>query len=218
MLTLIPSVLDHEALASVRASLNAEAKRQGPTGIQGVLPQCAIAPDPAHSQIEATIVERLLANCSFVRAALPKRIVRLVFNRYEAGMGCGPHVDEPIIAGCRTDLSFTLFLTDPGDYDRGDLIVESGSGWETRKHAAGDLLLYPTRYIHSVAPVTRGTRLAAVGWVESLTPSAERREILGDLDAALALLADTKRSQDARLRVQNARANLVRLWLNGEPC
>ena len=120
-------------------------------------------------------------------------------------MGRHACVAEPLIDGCRTDLAFTLFLSDPADYDRGDLIVESNTGCESRKHAAGDLLLYPARYVHSVAPVTRGTRLVAVGWVESLTPSAERREILGDLDAALARLDAPCGRGDARLRIENAR-------------
>lgn len=200
MITLIPSAIDPATIQAVQSTLAA------PKGASY-----------AHAQagLEQRIVNSLLANRAFVRAALPKRIVRLVFDRYEAGMGCGPRVDDPIMEGCRTDLSFTLFLNDPTDYDRGDLIVETSAGWETRKHAAGDLVLYPTRYIHSVAPVTRGTRFAAVGWIESLTPSMERREILGDLDAALALLDCAKCGVDARLRVQNARANLVRLWLNG---
>ncbi|MGF1627326.1 MAG: Fe2+-dependent dioxygenase [Alphaproteobacteria bacterium] len=197
MITLIPSVLDPATIDAARAAL-------------GGLPNGRDMPC-----LQARIVARLLANRAFLRAALPKRIVRLEFNRYEPGMGCGPHVDEPIIAGCRTDLSFTLFLTDPTDYERGDLIVETGAGWEMRKHAAGDLVLYPSRYVHSVAPVTRGTRLAATGWIESLTPSAERREILGDLDAALALIDASGCILDARLRVQNARANLVRLWISG---
>lgn len=203
MIKLIPAVLDHATLQAAQSALFAG---------------CGAASHPTVAslgRLEDRIGERLLANPAFVRAALPKRIVGLALSRYEAGMGLGPHVDEPIVAGRRTDLCFTLFLTDPDGYERGELIVETGAGWESRKHAAGDLVLYRSRYIHSVAPVTRGTRLAATGWIESLTPSAERREILADLDAALAALDCARCSADARLRVQNARANLVRLWISG---
>lgn len=157
MITLIPSAIDPATVQAVQSIL---AKPVGASS------------QPPHTKLEQRIVDSLLANRAFIRAALPKRIVRLVFDRYEAGMGCGPRVDDPIMDGCRTDLSFSLFLNDPADYDRGDLIVETNAGWETRKHAAGDL------------------------------------------DAALALLDCTKCGVDARLRVQNARANLVRLWLN----
>ncbi|MEZ5666755.1 MAG: Fe2+-dependent dioxygenase [Alphaproteobacteria bacterium] len=200
-------MLDADALAAVRCAVAAPNRGSEAT--------CGCGLHGAGDAAERRIASALMGHAGFFRAALPRRILRLTISRHTGGMGQGRHVVAASADAHRVDLGFTLFLSDPLDYDRGELIVESNAGWESHKHAAGDLLLYPARYVHSVAPVTRGTRLVAVGWVESLTPSAERREVLGDLDAALSLLDESCGRTDARLRIENARANLVRLWLGG---
>jgi PKHD-type hydroxylase len=113
-----------------------------------------------------------------------------MFNRYGQGMAYGPHVDNairyaPVTGGrFRTDLSATLFLSDPADYDGGELIIEGDAGATRVKLPAGDLILYPAASVHQVSEVTRGERLAAVFWVQSMVADPTRRQLLYDLDLA----------------------------------
>ncbi|PID55154.1 MAG: Fe2+-dependent dioxygenase [Gammaproteobacteria bacterium] len=148
----------------------------------------------------------------FNAAALPKQFAKIMFNRYSDGMHYGTHIDEPFIGGARTDLSFTLFLSDPGSYDGGELVLCEHDGDEEVKLPKGTLVLYPSTTLHHIKPVTRGQRLAAVGWVQSRVRSSEQRAVLFDLFHALAQLPDTADNQNARLSLLKARANLMRLW------
>lgn len=154
----------------------------------------------------------LLGHEVFRAAARPRQLVRLMISRYEEGMGYGPHVDAPLMDGVRTDLSFTLFLSSPEDYGGGELLIDMGHGQEMVKLSAGSLVLYPTRYLHRVAPVTAGARLAAVGWVRSHIRDETQRDLLFNLDTVIAELAvgQGERISD---RLANLRANLVRLWV-----
>jgi hypothetical protein len=106
----------------------------------------------------------------------PKALSPLLFSRYEKGMHYGSHVDDALMDGMRTDVSFTLFLSDPKSYDGGALAIESTSGEESFKLAAGSLVAYPSTSLHQVAAVTRGARLAAVGWARSFIRDPARRE------------------------------------------
>ena len=163
------------------------------------------------------VSERLLAH-PFVRsAARPKLIVRLMANRYEPGMHYSNHVDEPIIDGERTDLSFTLALTDPAEYDGGDLVIEADDQTQRFRLNRGALLLYPSHTLHRVETVTRGVRLAVVGWICSWIADPAQREVLVDLDrvveALQAALSDAPAADRSALdRAQRARARLVRMW------
>lgn len=148
----------------------------------------------------------------FKAAAQPKRIVRTVFSRYEAGMAYGTHIDDAMMAGARTDLSFTLFLNPPEDYQGGELVIESPEGEADIKLQAGQAVLYPTQRLHHVAEVTSGARLAAVGWVRSLVRSAEQREMLFDLSQTVQQLRNIEGANDALLKVLKTKANLLRMW------
>src|SRR2546427_4272987 len=117
--------------------------------------------DRSLETIRKLVAERILGNDVFRLAARPKALSALLFSRYENGMHYGSHVDDALIDGMRTDLSFTLFLSDPGSYDGGELAVETAAGEETFKPSAGALLAYPATSLHRVAAVTRGVRLAA---------------------------------------------------------
>lgn len=161
------------------------------------------------------LVERRLRTAPLVRAAArPRDFARLTLSRYDPGMEYGRHVDNAFIAGRRTDLSFTLFLTGPDDYAGGELVLEDTTGERTWKLAAGDLLLYPSTTLHRVEPVTTGTRLVVVGWIRSRVREAERREILFDLEHATREEFDHHGKSDQYDRLSKTFNNLMRMWAN----
>lgn len=163
---------------------------------------------PALALIERAILE----NEIFKSAAQPAALARLILNRYGEGMGYGAHVDAPFIDGVRTDLSFTLFLSDPTAYDGGALIIDSAGAEDAIKPPAGTLALYPSGFVHRVEPVTRGERLAAVGWVKSRIRSAEHRALAFEMDRIGADLAAGGATDELRDRLQNLRNNLLRAF------
>jgi len=160
-----------------------------------------------------TIETALLKHKVFRAAARPKQLVRLMINRYDFGMSYGAHIDAPLMDGIRTDLSFTLFLSAPESYDGGHLVLELGHGQEAIKLPAGSLVLYPTRYLHRVEPVHSGTRLAAVGWVRSHVRDETHRDLLFELDTAMAELRAHTDNRGIE-RLANLQANLLRLWVD----
>lgn len=138
------------------------------------------------------VLECLGQSPLFFTAALPKRIFPPLFNRYDGRTNrCVSHVDDalrtwaPTGAQVRTDLAATLFLSDPREYEGGELVIEDRHGPERFKARAGELILYPPSSVHRVDPVTRGTRLASFFWVESMVRSDEKRQLLFDLDMAI---------------------------------
>ncbi|HEY6994806.1 MAG TPA: Fe2+-dependent dioxygenase [Xanthobacteraceae bacterium] len=158
------------------------------------------------------VAERILDNEVFRLAVRPKTLSPLLFSRYETGMHYGSHVDDALMNGMRTDVSFTLFLSDPASYDGGELTIESAAGEETFKLAAGALVAYSATSLHHVTDVTRGTRLAAVGWARSFIRDPARRELLFDLDTARRqLFARDGKSAEFDL-VSKSFANLLRMW------
>ena len=139
-------------------------------------------------------------------------LARLILSRYRQGQTYGLHVDDALMQGIRTDLSFTLFLAEPASYDGGALIIEDSFEARAIKLNPGDMILYPSTTLHRVEEVTRGERLAVVGWAQSLIRSADQREILFDLDRAI----DTIHTQDGKSTLCDSltktRSNLLRLW------
>jgi PKHD-type hydroxylase len=167
---------------------------------------------PAALAVMEQVKSALMANAVFVSAARPKSFVKTLVSRYRPGMHYGTHVDDALMGGIRTDMSFTLFLAETGSYDGGELIIESPEGETDIKLEPGSVVLYPTTSLHRVNEVTRGERLAVVGWVRSFIRSAEQRETLFDLDQVVAQL----KSQDAERSVMNpvmkVRNTLTRMW------
>jgi PKHD-type hydroxylase len=165
------------------------------------------------------ILEALGRNTQFRSAALPLKVVPPLFNCYAGGQTYGSHVDGGIrpVAGSsqsvRTDLSATLFLSDPADYDGGELTIEDMFGDRRVKFEAGDLALYPGTSVHHVSPVTRGVRLAAFFWIQSMVRNNEQRALLYELDAIVQKLGGAGSAQhDEALRLAGIYHNLLRFW------
>ena len=169
-------------------------------------------PSPARDAILEKVRKSLLAHPVFRAAARPQRLTPLLLSRYRIGQTYGLHVDDALMQGLRTDLSFTLFLSDPASYDGGALEIEDNYAPREIRLNPGDLILYPSTTLHRVTPVTRGERLAVVGWVQSFIRSQEQREVLFDLDQSIATLEQAGAQRVVLDRLSKARSNLLRLW------
>lgn len=161
-------------------------------------------------------VERaLMQNPTFRSAARPRRLASLLLSRYRDGQTYGAHVDDALMGEARTDLSFTLFLSEEDAYEGGALIVEDTLEDRAIRLAPGDMILYPSGALHRVEPVTRGERLAVVGWVTSWVRQADRREILFDLDRSIAETWEAGGKSVLFDRLAKTRSNLLRMWVEG---
>jgi PKHD-type hydroxylase len=164
------------------------------------------------------VVTALSANPLFVSAALPLRVFPPLFNRYTGGQSFGTHVDNAVrqVPGTphrlRTDLSATLFLSGPGEYDGGELVVEDTFGVHEVKLPAGDLVLYPASSLHHVKPVTRGARLASFFWIQSMVRDDGSRTLLFDLDTAIQGLTREQPDHPSAVQLVGVYHNLLRRW------
>ncbi len=173
---------------------------------------------PAARQLGEMILTALDRNPLFLSAALPLKIVPPLFNRYEGGETYGNHVDGAIrpVPGTplrvRTDLSATLFLSAPDEYDGGELVIDDTYGAHRVKLPAGSMILYPGSSLHRVEPVTRGVRLASFFWIESMVRDDGQRRLLFDLDTAIQQLAGALPDNPAVAQLLNVYHNLLRHW------
>ena len=170
-------------------------------------------------EVSALVVQALNANPMFVSAALPHTVFPPLFNRYEGGGEFGTHVDNAIrqqrggALRIRSDLSATLFLSEPDDYDGGELVIEEMYGPQTVKLPAGDLVLYPSKSLHRVTPVTRGARVSSFMWLQSLVRDDADRETLFRMDVAIQRVALEKGPKDqAVIELTGVYHNLLRRW------
>jgi PKHD-type hydroxylase len=174
---------------------------------------------PEAKQLRALVLEALSRSALFFTAALPKRIYPPLFNRYSGQANSfGNHVDNAIrthpatAQHVRTDMSFTLFLADPDEYDGGELVIEDGFAGRPVKLPAGDLILYPSYSVHRVEPVTRGARLACFSWLESMVREPQHRELLYELDMAILAQREQYGDTDISVRLTSCYHNLMRMW------
>jgi PKHD-type hydroxylase len=173
---------------------------------------------PIGRELGQIITAALERHPLFLSAALPRHIYPPLFNRYEPGMAFGAHIDNAIrqIPGTpyriRTDLSATLFLAEPDSYDGGELVIGEGDTAPRIKLNAGDMVLYPADTVHHVKPVTRGARVAAFFWVQSLVKDAGQRALLHDMDNAMRELTALVPDAPALVRLTGTYHNLVRAW------
>ncbi len=224
MMLHVPAVLSGEALADIRTRLSAAGWGDGKVtaGPQSgaVKRNLQLAQDSAEARELGTLVLKALDRSPlFVSAALPARIFPPLFNKYAPGMDFGSHIDNAIrgvgpgMAPIRTDLSATLFLSDPASYQGGELVIEDAYGAPAIKLAAGDMILYPATSRHLVRPVTSGERVACFFWVQSLVKDAGERAMLFDLDQTIQRLsADLGANREEVLRLTGHYHNLVRKW------
>jgi PKHD-type hydroxylase len=225
MLIHIPQVLTTEELRRARQWL-AEGEwvdGEATAGVQAktVKRNAQLAQQGAATQaLQQLVVEALNRSASFFSAALPKKLYPPMFNRYEGERNTfGAHVDNAIRYApgtgqrVRSDVSATLFLAEPGDYDGGELVIEDTFGCQHVKLAAGDLVLYPGTSVHRVEPVTRGARLASFFWIESMVRSDEARRLLYEMDQHLMHLRTKVGEADPGVvGLTGTYHNLLRMW------
>jgi PKHD-type hydroxylase len=170
------------------------------------------ATGPALEPLLETMRQKLMTHPVFVAAAQPKQLVGVMLSRYLPGMAYGTHVDNALMGGVRTDLSFTLFLSEPETYEGGALVIEGNGEEQEVKLNAGSLVLYPTTSLHHVSEITSGERLAIVGWIRSFIRSHDHRETLFDLENAIATLRIQNADRALINQLLKVRANLQRGW------
>jgi PKHD-type hydroxylase len=223
MLLHVPEVLTRGQVADLRGRLDAADWVDGraTVGAQGAQVKRNRQLDefaPVGQELGRVVLKALLANPLYMSAALPLRHMPPLFNRYEGGEHYGPHVDGAIrsVPGTtlqmRTDLSCTLFLAGPDEYDGGELEIVDTYGTHAVKLPAGDLVLYPSSSLHRVHPVTRGARVASFFWVQSLVRDTARRQMLFELDQNIQALREQVGDVEAVLGLTGQYHNLVRMW------
>ena len=223
MMLHVPKVLTLEQVAECRRLLDAADWSDGKAtvGEQGArvktnrqLPETA----PLGRQLGETILTALARNALSFSAALPLKTVPPLFNRYEGGGQYGIHIDGAVRAVpgsshfIRTDLSATLFLTDPADYDGGELAVFDTFGQHAVKLPAGDLVLYTSGSLHRVNPVTRGHRTSSFFWTQSMVPDERHRDVLFQLDQNIQKIRAKYGESDETVALAGHYHNLLRLW------
>lgn len=222
MLLHIPEVLTRDELARIRQALDAAEWADGreTVGTQGArVKRNQQLPDasPLKRELGAAILAALAGNPLFFSAALPLKYLPPRFNRYAGGGEYGFHVDGAVMnlshgEQLRSDVSCTLFLSPPDEYDGGELIVSDTYGEHEVKLPAGDLILYPSSSLHRVAPVTRGARLASFFWVQSMVRDDARRRLLFEMDASIETLRRGNADAGAVLQLTGTYHNLLRQW------
>ena len=226
MLICIPDVLSKNDVADFRRIMDGCAWEDGRStaGAQSALVKSneQLPPDSEVSRkLGNRVVSALTANPRFISAAIPLQIFPPLFNRYAAADGhhFGIHVDNAVrgdhLTGLRirTDLSVTLFLSEPDEYDGGELVVEDVYGSHEIKLPAGDLVLYPASSLHMVTPVTRGLRVASFFWLQSMVRDAHARSLIFDLDTAIqALMVRLGRDDPETVKLTGIYHNLIRYW------
>ncbi len=224
MLICIPDVLSKQEVADFRRIMDAEAWEDGRStaGAQSaqVKQNEQLPPDGATSRkLGERVLKALAANPLFISAAVPLHIFPPLFNRYVPGKYFGEHVDNCIrgdhLTGLRirTDLSVTLFLSEPDEYDGGELVIDEYNGSQRIKLPAGHLVLYPSTSLHMVTPVTRGARVSSFFWLQSMIKETHARRLIFDMDNTIQDLVGRLGVNDPEVRkLTNIYHNLVRYW------
>jgi len=224
MLIVIEQLLDQSEVGEMRAGLAGAcwidgAQTAGSRSV-AVKANCQLdRDDPVGVALGQQILAKLGRHPLFVSASLAETIWPPMFNLYRGGGHYGTHVDSALMRRpdsartMRSDLSATLFLSDPEDYDGGELVIEGQYGGQAVKLPAGDMILYPSSSLHQVTPVTRGERVAAVTWMQSAVADASARAMLFDLDQSIQALSKNRPADDPDIdRLAQVYHNLLRRW------
>jgi len=220
MLATIDNVLDWPTLKALRVALAEGSFVDGQTtaGFRAkrVKHNEQLSPKGGNRKgLDKTVLDALRRHKEFQRVALPKAIQRPLFSRYSVGMNYGLHVDDAVmgrVRKLRSDLSVTVFLSNPDDYEGGELEMSSPYGAQEVKLPAGSAVVYPSSTLHRVKPVTGGERLAAVTWVQSFVADPARREVLYDIDKVRRRLGELDPDGDVTDLAFKTYANLTRMW------
>ncbi len=225
MLLALPQVLNSQDIRSIRCVLEGDScwrDGQASAGTQAVLVKRnqQVAQDhPSLAKLQAQVLQAMQTNTMVLSAALPRRFFTPQFNRYTPAFPAyGPHIDGAILHSrhthdwVRSDLSCTLFLSEPDEYRGGELVIHTRLGTQRIKGAAGDAVLYPSSFVHEVTPVTAGTRLASFFWIESMVRSDEQRQLLFDLDMNLLKLRQQHGETAETIALTGIYHNLLRQW------
>lgn len=224
MLLKIPQILDADGVARARALLAAAPWSDGRStaGRQAAQVKNNEQLSPGsdqHRELQALVLQALERHPLFFSATLPKRVLPPQFNRYGGATNTyGNHVDQAVrylpggLQRVRTDISCTLFLSDPADYDGGDLVIDTTFGEQRVKLAAGDMVVYPGTSVHRVEPVTRGARLASFFWIESMVRGDEQRRLLYEMDMSLMALRTELGETPELVQLTGTYHNLLRMW------
>jgi PKHD-type hydroxylase len=223
MLLRIPGVLTVDQIATIRARIDRAQWVDGnvTSGHQSAQAKYneQLPEESAECREMGEIVLAALARSAlFFSAALPRQVYPPLFNRYRGEMGFGNHVDgamrvhPPTGRRIRTDISATLFLTPPDDYDGGELVIEDTYGVQSVKLPAGDLVIYPATSVHRVTPITRGARVSSIFWIESMVRDDAKRALLFDMDMALVRIAQDVREHPSLITLTGCYHNLLRAW------
>lgn len=223
MLIQIPNVLSAEQVAQARRLLDSAEWVDGrvTAGHQSAQAKDNVQIPEGHPvarEVGEMILRALQHNQLFITAALPLHVFPPLFNRYSGGQSFGNHVDNAIrtVPGTahriRTDLSATLFFSQPDEYDGGELMIEDIYGVHSVKLAAGSMVLYPSTSLHHVRPVTRGARVCSFFWLQSMVRADEERTLLFDLDAAIRSLGQGAAPQTVSVQLTGVYHNLLRKW------
>jgi PKHD-type hydroxylase len=218
----IAGLLSPEDVRAVRAGLDGARwedgrKTAGHQSAQVKRNEQVVEDDAAGRRAADRVLGALERNPLFISAALPLKVFPPLFNRYSGGQNFGDHVDNAIRQtpqghSVRTDLSATLFLSAPEEYDGGELVIGGVGGTQSVKLGAGDLVVYPASTVHRVNPVTRGTRLASFFWIQSMVRADARRELLFQLDEAIRTVRAADPHQQALVDFVSVYHNLIRTW------
>jgi PKHD-type hydroxylase len=220
MLLRIPSVLSGRDLEAVRELLAhaefVDGKLSAGMAAQRVKRNEEVARDAEAIQtLNNIVMGNLVRHPTYLSGALPHRVAVPYYARYRPGMAYGEHVDDPVMGPgprYRSDVAITVFLSDPESYQGGELIIRTSFGDREVKYPAGDAVMYPASSLHRVAEVSRGERLVAVTWVQSLVRDPVKRELLYELGLARDRLLSLSPDTEETAKVGNVYANLVRMW------
>jgi PKHD-type hydroxylase len=221
MLITIPQVLEKEELAIVRDFISRAQFIDGKlsAGSEAVDVKNNLemqTNEQSMAQLNNLVMGKLVKHPVYLNAAMPAKIAAPFYAKYTEGMRYGNHIDDPIMGPAgqryRTDLSITVFLNSPEEYDGGELVVQTAFGEQCVKLAAGDAVMYPSGSTHRVAEVTRGERIVAVTWLQSMVRDPSQRELLYRLSQARDILLDKSKGKQETELVSNAYINLVRMW------
>ena len=222
MILSVSAIPDADTLGEIRSMIGALAWRDGraTAGAQAAKVkrnEQAVMNDAAGSALRDRLMPIIAENAVLRAAARARRFSPLLVSRTADGGHYGAHVDNALMgsgeARMRSDISFTLFLTDPADYDGGELSIHHAGAVQDIRGEAGTIVLYPSTSLHEVRPVTRGQRIVCVGWIESLVPDISRRELLFDLENLRASLRQRADADPQELLVlDKSIANLLRMW------